>query len=780
MSVQFERRQNVIVALLLAGLCGVLGYSLSRGLGLEPWVWLLVIPAALGALLGVVGSHHPLPVVIALVTLTLLGFGALYLPLLSPWRSELRVGLDLLWASSGQGGPPPGMLAAETAATGLLLFLGGVPAGWLAGWCVWRRGWTLPLLLLGIVVLGAQWLWYVEAARPAMVAFWLLWLPLAGLVTAGARQAAWVRSGSRLARPPTERAILTSALLGLAVTFVALSIPSNFQPVNLDAVSRAVTEALPRLEGLRGASSAGVANRFSLARTGFARSQEKLGGPVRTDEREALRVRVTTPDPPSTLYLRGSVDTQYTGQGWVTPAAVKGDATVLPSPTHLVPEVPVPEQMVPLAQWTPGAKDMRKLPGTYAAISVTISSLRSSSLFAPVGALSITAAGGGVRRDLIGNLTTDRVLRRDQTYTEQVTAVITPSDILQKIPRAGSGSTDPAPYLALPSSLPPRVGALAREITAGAGNDFERALALETYLRGLRYTLDAPAPPAGRDFVDYFLFDLRSGYCAYSSTAMAVMLRTIGIPSRWAQGFAVPLDKGMGSYSVRNSEAHAWVEAYFQSYGWVLFDPTPRLTTPDRTALVLPQAAPGTAGDGGGDGTGSTVRPDRRPLLDDRETGDTPAGALSPLKRPPFPWGRVLLDFILAAAIFCLAALAALGAALWWRERLPAGGPQNQLRALFRNLEQMLGRFDHGRQPGQTPAEWVQAMRWGWPDLAGDLQLTLIAYEAARYGQQDPGTDAIVRTRALWNVLRRRVRQEVGLGRYVWGRLRLRRPGAAG
>jgi transglutaminase-like putative cysteine protease len=130
-------------------------------------------------------------------------------------------------------------------------------------------------------------------------------------------------------------------------------------------------------------------------------------------------------------------------------------------------------------------------------------------------------------------------------------------------------------YLALPE-IDPRVAELAKQIAAPAGNNYDRALAIESYLRtSFTYSLDPtgiePDNPIGS-----FLFKTRTGYCEYFAAAMAVMLRTQGIPSRLVNGFQTGTYNRVGKdFIVRGRDAHSWVEAYFPGYGWIAFDPTP-------------------------------------------------------------------------------------------------------------------------------------------------------------------------------------------------------------
>src|SRR5207249_7066465 len=93
-------------------------------------------------------------------------------------------------------------------------------------------------------------------------------------------------------------------------------------------------------------------------------------------------------------------------------------------------------------------------------------------------------------------------------------------------------------YLDLPSSVPDRVRRKAREVTRGAGpSSYEKAAAIEKYLRTFPNDYNVPTTPSGRDTVDYFLFDLQRGYFDYHASAMAVMLRSLGIPARVATGY---------------------------------------------------------------------------------------------------------------------------------------------------------------------------------------------------------------------------------------------------
>lgn len=130
-------------------------------------------------------------------------------------------------------------------------------------------------------------------------------------------------------------------------------------------------------------------------------------------------------------------------------------------------------------------------------------------------------------------------------------------------------------YLRLPE-VDPRVPQLAEQITNSAKSNYDKASALEHYLRTrFAYTLELPRTVV-KDPIANFLFERKQGHCEYFASSMAVMLRTLGIPSRVVNGFrSDEFNDLTGSYVIRAKNAHAWVEAYFPGYGWQTFDPTP-------------------------------------------------------------------------------------------------------------------------------------------------------------------------------------------------------------
>ncbi len=184
-----------------------------------------------------------------------------------------------------------------------------------------------------------------------------------------------------------------------------------------------------------------------------------------------------------------------------------------------------------------------------------------------------------VRSD--GALRTDIVLTAGSVYTVVSERPLVTSAALarqgvvaERLTEAGRNAF--VLYLEVPSSTTTRTVRLADELAAGATNTYDVVRRMETWIRAnVQYDLQAPVPADGVDAVDDLLFGSQLGFCEQIATALAVMLRTQGVPSRLVTGY-VPgeRDRVTGVWEVRASDAHAWVEVWFPETGWQAFDPT--------------------------------------------------------------------------------------------------------------------------------------------------------------------------------------------------------------
>ncbi len=307
-------------------------------------------------------------------------------------------------------------------------------------------------------------------------------------------------------------------------------------------------------------------------------------------------------------------------------------------------------------------------------------------------------------------------------------------------------------YLQLPGTMPSRVIDLAQELTEDMETPYGKAMAIRDYLRTLEYALDIEAPPDGTDGVDYFLFELKKGYCQYFASAMAVLLRASGVPSRMVAGYgpgALMEQYGPGYMMGRRSAAwqewqdalavqnsHGWTEVFFPGYGWISFEPTPGRPVITRGEFSLPtQDAEGT-----GD---STVEPDRI------ETGS--------------PWNTRLLGIPLGLALF--------GAIMWlgWRRLL---GRVSEPRVAYARIGYLAALSGVGPRENLTPQEYGHRLATAVPEIAAALDKIVYAYVCVSYGKDDLNSEDRFNVARAWpqvrnHLLRRALRSALPFKFYL-------------
>jgi transglutaminase-like putative cysteine protease len=283
-------------------------------------------------------------------------------------------------------------------------------------------------------------------------------------------------------------------------------------------------------------------------------------------------------------------------------------------------------------------------------------------------------------------------------------------------------------YTQLPLSLPARVRLLAEEITAGADTPYDRALAIEQYLRrSITYTLTPPSLPEGRDYVDFLLFDSQRDYCNGYASSMVVLARSVGIPARLAVGYAEgEHDAERGVFRVRETNAHSWPELYFPRYGWIEFEPTASeapYVRPDRLDELSPEEQWPL-----GAGVGVPLPLQERGVLRLREFDEEFDWEITPLaarrRLAVWPWAVGL-------------ALIALVAAVWWAvENLGFWGLPPVERAYARALR--LGNW-LGRPMGtsDTPWEWAYAVSAIAPRAREPVEHIVDLYVRSRFARGD-------------------------------------------
>jgi transglutaminase-like putative cysteine protease len=291
-------------------------------------------------------------------------------------------------------------------------------------------------------------------------------------------------------------------------------------------------------------------------------------------------------------------------------------------------------------------------------------------------------------------------------------------------PDAESLRTAPAPpvevverYGGVPADTPAVVADTAASVTSGAASDHDRAVALQQYFRtdgGFTYSLDAPET-GGVDVMAAFL-EQRRGYCVQFASTMAVMARTLGIPSRVAVGFLPGDETGPGIRRVGIRDAHAWPELYFEGTGWVRFEPTPSARTGGSPEWAQPATPEAPAPPAEAAVPSAAPAPDPRP----EPTPEAAAGsqqANPPVERAARAGGAVVLALaVVAAAALSPRAWRDLRDRLRWRRA--GSDPRARAAAAWLVMRERLADLGH-RGPAGTIREQAAALVAAEePDLA--------------------------------------------------------------
>ena len=338
----------------------------------------------------------------------------------------------------------------------------------------------------------------------------------------------------------TRRLPLVSA--GLLVLIVVLAFPFFL------IAPRTATSALKR--GGNGVSgSVGFSDTVELGQIGELKRNDEIFMHVRLDRLSAM--------PRTGLHWRGVALDQFTGNAWK-----KSRAAERVEPKD-------PETGLYKLGTT---EDVRRLTEQ----TFIIEPVDTPILFGAPRVLGVQGELPSLRVDSAGNLQTrphdqERLAYKVYSDTTEPSDEVLRADRMQYL-------TESVRYLELPSNLNPQIGTLARDVIvkSGARTWYDASRAIESYLRD-KYGYSLEMKAGGPDPLSDFLFNVKQGHCEYFATAMAVMLRTQGVATRVVNGFLPGEYNGAaGAFTVRQSDAHSWVEVYFpQTNSWVTFDPTP-------------------------------------------------------------------------------------------------------------------------------------------------------------------------------------------------------------
>lgn len=571
----------------------------------------------------------------------------------------------------------------------LILFL-----SWLTWMLCWFAGWR--------VYRHAQPLWAMLPCGTALVANvsavegtgWHLHVYLASTLLLSAmagfrrREKAWDREGIDYSDQLRRDVALAGSLIVILVLTVSLIVPFFTSSGGIEFFWRHLGEPLDKLERSLDRLFSGR-NRLPAGETHPRPGGHRLVGAVEVGEETVMYVTTSDPVPPPSdgvpgpepeisvpqRYWRGITYDRYTGQGWENSGEQtrKGDAG---APLGL---------RVQAAEFVTQTYRLSDRNG-------------------------VEVLGYAVNRPYVIHAPHTLHMRTPEdsfAYSLEAREYTVVSQVARhSVQQLRDAPSSPlgvdVRYTQLPS-IPARVAGLAHEIAGGEGSAFDKATAVERYLRSFEYALDITAPPPDRDGVDYFLFDLRRGYCDYFATAMVVLCRTLGIPARYATGYASgSYDHELGAWVVRAEDAHAWAEVYVNDCGWLEFEPTPGRPTFPRFmempsgGLMLLQLHPGAQ---------SVPVPKNRPTW--------------------LLWTLPALAALLAGVTLSRRA---------YEAHLQMQSPTGCVERLYANLVRWGSRAGMAPLAHQTPAEFVSYLGEGMEGLSG-RRTTNVAGDLRRIGR---------------------------------------------
>lgn len=321
----------------------------------------------------------------------------------------------------------------------------------------------------------------------------------------------------------------------------------------------------------------------------------------------------------------------------------------------------------------------------------------------------------------------------------------------------------------LPPQLPERVRELAQQVVKSADNPYDKARAIESYLKSsgkYRYeTQDVPVVPEGKDFVDHFLFESMRGYCDHFSTTMVVMLRSVGVPARWVKGYApgeskYNSEKKVYEVTVRNKDAHSWVEVYFAGVGWIPFEPTPTFVNP------TPYEIRETTESGDSSQSDATTSNRQEPSQVDRrlerlegDSGKESQASSSTSTEENAFWNHFLVYWGVGLFLFLwIIWLLRIKLQWLWLNRFRETGNNKTLLQAYESFLRWQERQRGKRRKDQTVREYWYSNH-GWERVPSEATVTFTRlYEEARYGKNQEGHNFWQRAWKYWKMILKQLR----------------------
>ena len=498
-------------------------------------------------------------------------------------------------------------------------------------------------------------------------------------------------------------------------------------------------------------------NVFTLGNYGYyPMGSGKLGGEAEPSDTPIMTVKTDR----RTL-LRAVVKDEYTGRSWRDTSSGKRYLYVNPRYRALRDSVfleSLPTKAVRSASTIMDEK----------AVTVQMQDTAASSVFTPVYLRRFSA-----QSDMVGyfneasELFITRDLQRGDRYTVFAPVLEGGDSALGSLIAAAPKGADKyyqeamENYLDLPSHMESKVFEDLRNIVASAQTPYDKACAIMRHLkRYYRYTLEPQTPPENQDFVTYFLYVGKEGYCTYYASAMTVLCRMAGLPARYVEGVvAQPATDGFAY--VTGKDAHAWTEVYFEGFGWVPFDATPNQNDQDDPPPPENEPEPTPTPTPPPPENEDEPTPTPPPPENEDEPDPTPEPELDDQDRPDFPWWILL---VLAAII---AALVRIMLTLPDRMAGKCSGEREKMFVYGNAAYAVMLLMKRAPRPGETPLLFARRMdrqkAFGVPVLPLWRMLAM-----SNYSRSEPGEEHSARAREIFHKLYARQKLLIKIRFVLW------------
>lgn len=431
---------------------------------------------------------------------------------------------------------------------------------YLGVWSIFRYGYTWRAVIPAGIVLLINAYYAPESILVFLVIFLLIGLLLLVRTNLSEQQLRWREQRVYFNQDISLDFLKNGLVYSVAVLALALVVPGLNRNAQVRTVLAPINQQWEETTERVNRLYQGINRQASPAVSTFGNTLTLSGSRDVTNE-FVFRVQA-----PGARYWRAVVYDSFTGETWLSTATDQMSFNA--------------QEVVPVATWaqrTPITQTITLDAPTgymiFAAPDILAVSLPMNATVRPVNAVDAGAEGETPNVE-ISSAQSRRPIDRGDSYT-----VVSYNTVATEVALRGAGTDYPQAildqYLQLPENFSERVAQDARDITADAETVYDKARAVEIELRKIEYNDAIEAPPEGRDPVEYFLYDIRQGYCDYYATSMALMLRSLDIPARVASGYAEGFyNEETFEYQVTERDAHTWVEVYFPGYGWIEFEPT--------------------------------------------------------------------------------------------------------------------------------------------------------------------------------------------------------------